>query len=333
MMAQSLMVGLFVLLLLVCTALSFVLSGMESGAFSLSRLRIRQMMRSGDKSATLLHEYLEDPENFLWTILVGNTLANLLGLGIVVTGYYQWFGQQPLLFTLFLAVTVFLFYNLVDLLPKMLFRQNATRLCLMMARPFRIIRTVLRPLVALAEMCAHLMLAWTGGTVYTGNLFGNRQEMRQVMQDSAKGFSSEERVMINRVLDMQHKLVRDVSIPLANAVTVSISDPVSKVLELAREHKLTRFPVWNRGKEPRRIVGVISLKRVLYLEQFDPNKKVNDYMTPALYLQEDMPLDQAMTSLKDKRHRLAIVTGRNRRELGIVSLQDVLKSIFGEVHL
>jgi len=58
-----------------CLAVSFVLSGMEAGVFALSRLRIRQQMRAGKASAKVLHDYLENPENFLWTILVGNTVA------------------------------------------------------------------------------------------------------------------------------------------------------------------------------------------------------------------------------------------------------------------
>ena len=59
-----------------CLVLSFVLSGMEAGVFALSRLRIRQQMRAGKSSARVLHGFLENPENFLWTIFVGNTVAN-----------------------------------------------------------------------------------------------------------------------------------------------------------------------------------------------------------------------------------------------------------------
>ena len=72
------------LLFVLCLALSFLMSGMEAGVFALSRLRIRQLMRAGRSSAKVLHGYLENPENFLWTILVGNTTANLIILGLVV---------------------------------------------------------------------------------------------------------------------------------------------------------------------------------------------------------------------------------------------------------
>src|SRR3954463_14649617 len=81
-----------------CLLLSFVLSGMEAGVFALSRLRIRQQMRAGKQSAEVLHKYLENPETFLWTILVGNTVANFIILGWLVAvlhrtlnGHWFWF--------------------------------------------------------------------------------------------------------------------------------------------------------------------------------------------------------------------------------------------------
>src|SRR5258706_9046145 len=81
-------------------ALSFLLSGMEAGVFALSRLRIRQQMRAGRRSAKALHDYLEHPENFLWTILVGNTVANFLILGLLVMMMHQALGQRPVWFVL-----------------------------------------------------------------------------------------------------------------------------------------------------------------------------------------------------------------------------------------
>ena len=79
------------LFLAACLALSFLLSGMEAGVFALNRLRVRQLARAGQPSAKLLHGFLENPENFLWTILVGNTLANFVILGWVVAKLHDRF--------------------------------------------------------------------------------------------------------------------------------------------------------------------------------------------------------------------------------------------------
>src|SRR3989441_8601590 len=91
------------LLFALCLALSFLLSGMEAGVFALSRLRIRQHMRAGRRSAKVLHDYLENPENFLWTILVGNTVANFLILGWLVKILHQGLSHHQVWFVIVFA--------------------------------------------------------------------------------------------------------------------------------------------------------------------------------------------------------------------------------------
>jgi len=110
------------LVLALCLLLSFLLSGLEAGVFALSRLHVRRLARSGERSAKLLNQFLENPERFLWTILVGNTLANFLILGFILVQINGQFVGQHLAIAAIFGGAVFLFYTLFDLLPKMLFR-------------------------------------------------------------------------------------------------------------------------------------------------------------------------------------------------------------------
>jgi CBS domain containing-hemolysin-like protein len=206
-------------------------------------------------------------------------------------------------------------------------------LCVLLARPFRLIHWALRPLVALVETFSDVLLRWRGGKAFTGHLFGNREELRVVMQESAQAFSSEERTMINRVFDLQTLTVRQVMKPLEQAVAITTQTPVSAALELCREHKHTRLPVWENRDGGQRIIGMLALSTLLYQPALDAAKPVGDYMKPALFLDEDLRLEVALRRLQRSGERLAIVLGRERREIGILSLQDVLKVIFGEVNL
>jgi putative hemolysin len=316
-----------------CLALSFLLSGMEAGVFALSRLRIRQQRRAGRRSAGVLYGYLEDPENFLWTILVGNTAANFIILGLTIFALYGPLHHRRLLFGVTYLVIVFLFYTFFDLLPKMLFRAYPNRLCVMMARPFRAIHLLLRPLVWMVQGVSAVLLYWRGGRAFTGHLFGNREELRFVMQESAQSFTTEERAIINRVLDLQSVTVRQIIKPLSLANTVSMTTPMAEVLALCRERQLTRLPVWEMRDGERRIAGVISLAPILYQAELDPARSAADYVRSALYLEEDLRLEPALRRLQRSGQRLAVVLGRDRREVGIITLQDILKFIFGEVSL
>ena len=321
------------LLIAACLALSFLLSGMEAGVFALSRLRVRQQMRAGRPAARLLHGFLENLENFLWTILVGNTLVNFVILGWVVATLHERFEGRRLWFAVVFGIIVFLFYALFDLLPKMLFRTHPNRLCMMFARPFRLMHFAMRPLVFLVELVSAMLLRWTDGKAFSGHLFGNREELRQVMQESAQGFSSEERAMINRVLDLQSLTVRQITRPLAQTVMVSGQTPTSEVLALARERGLTRLPVWETRDGQQRIAGLVVLNTLLFQPGQDAARPVAEHVTPALYLDEDQRLEIALRRMQRSSQRLAVVLGRDQREVGIVSLEDILKAIFGEVKL
>src|SRR5450432_3702738 len=165
------------ILLALCLGASFLLSGMEAGVFALNRLRVRRLARGGKKSAQMLNRFLEQPEKFLWTILVGNTLANFLILCWILARLHEWFLCRTVLCVVLYAVIVFLFYTFFDLLPKMLFRAHPNSLCLAAARVFRFVHLMLSPLVLVIEDVSKTLLR---GRTFTGRLFGNREEMREV---------------------------------------------------------------------------------------------------------------------------------------------------------
>jgi CBS domain containing-hemolysin-like protein len=320
------------LLIALCATLSFVLSGMEAGVFALSRLRIRQNARAGRASARLLHRWLEAPENFLWTIFVGNTVVNFVVLGALVAHLYNAFPGQRWLAGLLFAVAVFLFYALFDLLPKMLFQKFPNRLCLALARPFRFVHLALRPIVALVEWGSVLLLKWTGGKVFKGQLFGNREEFRQMMQESTQEFTSEERAMINRVLDLQSRTLQAVTTPMASAVTVTAETTLAELFARCRERGLTRFPVWDLRDTHRRIVGLVDVSQVIFRPDLGPERHVGEFIKPAIYLDENVRIEDAWRRMQRAGQMLAIVM-REDREVGIVSMQDILSQVFGEVRL
>ena len=234
------------LVLALCLGFSFLFSGMEAGVFALNRLRVRQRMHAGDPAARLLYGYLQNPEDFLWTILVGNSLANFTAVCLLLVLLHRWLGAHLGWLALAWAVLVFLLYAMGDLLPKMLFRQLPNRLCLRVARPFRFVHLTLSPLVALVAWLAALLLRWTGGRRFTGHLFGTREELRLVMQESGQGLTSEEQTMINRVLDLQTLTVSHLTLPLPQVVTVTLQTSLADTFARCRQTGLSRLPVRER---------------------------------------------------------------------------------------
>jgi len=319
--------------LLLCLLFSFLLSGMESGVFALNRLRVRRLARAGRPSAKILNRALENPERFLWTILVGNTLTNFLILGLALVKIHQWLIGSRTLTAIVFAVVVFLFYTLFDLLPKMLFRAQANSLCLGAANIFRLVSIILSPTVWIVESVSTVLLQWTGGRQFTGRLFGNREEMRAFMQESAQALTSDERTMINRVLDLQNFTVRQIAAPLSEIAAVEKETTVGEAVALAREKKYSRLPVWEKREGKRRVAGLLLLGPLLFREDLDLALPVSAHLTPALFVNENMRLEIALRLMQRAGHRLAIVLARDGKETGMVTLEDILKVMFGEVKL
>ncbi|MBI3877863.1 MAG: CBS domain-containing protein, partial [Verrucomicrobia bacterium] len=134
------------------------------------------------------------------------------------------------------------------------------------------------------------------------------------------------------VLDLQHITVRQVMRPLDKVASVTTQTPMTDVLAIFREKPFARLPVWQEEAGNRRVAGVLNLKDVLFLTDSEFGHAAGQHTRPALYLDDGVRLEEALRQMQKSGHRLAIVLGRDRREIGILSLSDILKVIFGEVN-
>ncbi len=325
-----------------CLGLSAFLSGMEAGLDELSRLRLRRKAREGDEKAVRLQEYLDHPEDTLWTILVGNTLANLLALltmlfllqymmGMESAGQLVQLNGAAVTYWLLFLFFALLFFTLCELLPKMLFRKYPDRLCLALVRFFGVASLAFNPLVSVLRSVSRFILFITGGRELQDHLFGSREELRQMMTESGHGLTEDERAMIDRVLDLQKIPVRDLSIPLEDMPDITIDTPLGNLMGDHATQAFTRLPVWRETNGRRRIVGVVNLRRLIFAPEEDWQRPVGDFLESALYQDEDVPLQKLLSLMQRSGQRVVIILDKRRRELGIVSLPDILRNIFGEV--
>jgi CBS domain containing-hemolysin-like protein len=102
---------------------------------------------------------------------------------------------------------------------------------------------------------------------------------------------------------------------------------------LAREKRFSRFPVWETRDGKRRIAGLLSLGPLLFRNDLDLSRPVSVHMTPALFVNENVRLEIALRLMQRSGHRLAIVLARNGSEIGVLSLEDILRVLFGGVKL
>lgn len=310
---------------------SFFLSGMEAGVFSLSRLRVRQRARAGSGNARRLLAYMDRPEDFLWTILVGNTVANFAAVALILQDLQGWSGGRDWAWGPMLLATGLVIYLACELLPKRLFQRMPNRLCLLLLPVFSAIHWLLSPAVFLVGRFAQALLWVTGDRALSGRLFANRDELKALIQSSSGGLSKTERSIINRVLDAQNLTLSRVARPMDAVQSVSATATVDEIRDLCRRRGHTRMPVWNGTGAARRIEGIVSLKDVLRGNPAAGRSTARDWLRPALFLDDSMRIEEALRAFQRSGELLAIVRGPGGAEVGIVSLSDVLGALFLEV--
>jgi CBS domain containing-hemolysin-like protein len=210
-------------------------------------------------------------------------------------------------FVLLLLVLGLAIYLTCELLPKRLFQKFPNRLCIYLVPVYAGVQRVLSPVVYLVGRFAALLLRITGDRALTGRLFANRDELKAMIQSSSGGLTKTEKSLIGRVLDAQNLTVGRVAQPLDRADTVSASLPVAAVLEIGRVGGHTRLPVWSGTDDPRRIVGVVSLKDRLHTDPDPARLLVQDWLRPALYLDDSVRIEEALRILQRSGQHMAIV--------------------------
>lgn len=315
-------------LLILSAILVFIFSGIETGIFSLNQLRIRQQMREGNKKANILFNYQREPERFYWTILLGNTVANGI-LVIALVLLLKEVTSDSSFWALFL-LCIFILFTFCNLLPKKLFNQFPNRLCLAVAQPFRIAQVALAPFVNIVHKFFGNAFEGSIGQPLENRLFRNREELKILMDESNYSLSNEERTMISQVLRLNERTLGQVAIPLHSSITASADSTISTVVDLCRNHRIARIPIWKFGGGQRKVIGIVTLKTSLYKEDYDSDKLASEYMQPALFLPADLKVEAALKRMQRSGQWLAIVTSESQKEAGIVSLQDILKVVFSD---
>lgn len=235
--------------------------------------------------------------------------------------------REPV-FWLGLFAALFTAYVMLDLLPKVLFHRFPNRMCLLTVKPFRWMTAVLTPVVAPLAWLAEWLAP---GDTRIGQFFGNREEFRALVQKGENPLSNDERVLIDRVLNLQKLTVQRVATPWESVTKVTESTPANYARELLAERTFSRMPV--ESDEDRKIVGMVSLKSMLFSPKGDTKSKVEDFMTPVLEFAPNTRLEVVLKKFQHGGHRLAVVVDEGKHPIGIVSLTDVLRAVFGEVAL
>jgi putative hemolysin len=305
-------------------------SGMETGLISLNRVRLRHEVERKERRALVINRFVEDTEQLLGTMLAGTTLCNVLVAVLSSAMTVRWLGEGFIINLSTTLATSAVVLVTAEIVPKLLFRHYPHRLCLMFADALNAAAWLLAPLVTVLGLLMRLIARLTGrGDEKPSSFFVTREELKHLAKEGEVGgaLTSEEREMIHGVFDFPYKTVHEVMMPLSQTVTVAPETGLEELFAISQRTGYARFPVCEGGK----IDGIANVYEILFQGTERAGKTVQDVMQRAQFVSSTDRIHRVLPVLRASRTPISIVINADGKPLGIITIEDIVEEIVGEV--
>ncbi|MBN9544117.1 MAG: HlyC/CorC family transporter [Alphaproteobacteria bacterium] len=323
-------VGAIALLLVI----SAFFSGSETALTAVSRGRMHQLEKDGSRAARNVNRLVADREKMIGAILLGNTFINILASSLATQLLETQFGHRTVAVTTgVMTVTILVF---VEVLPKTLAIARTDRFALTVAAPLRQVVKVLAPIVAAVQWLVWRVLSLFGvGPREEESTEAAHNEIRGsvALHHQEGSVEREHRDMIGGILDLRELSVADVMMHRTHMVSVDADLPARDIVAAVVESQHTRVPLW-RG-EPDNIIGVLHTKHLAFalVEHKGDLATCNvvELATPPWYVPDTTTLEEQLDAFREQRTHFALVVDEYGALQGLVTLEDILAEIIGEL--
>jgi len=318
--------ALFAVCLLVVIAAIFAAS--EASLLALSRLKITQV-RPEKTSATLnrLHDRRGD---YLTTILVGNTIVLLAADSVATWLAIQLGLWRPVLVATIVMTIVLLVFG--EVVPKMIAVQDAARWAARLAPFLDFMRVVLRPVTWSLVHLTNGVIKLFGGTPQQRGPYVTEDEIRALVTAGEQHgvLEEEETDMIHSVFELSDTLVREVMTPRTDIVCANVEDPVGKAVELVIREGYSKLPVFEENID--HIIGVVHDRELLIaVSRSELQKSLRSLARPIKAIPENKKVDELLREMQAEKVSVAIVVDEYGGTAGLVTMEDILEEIVGEI--
>jgi putative hemolysin len=319
-------------ILIACLFLAGFASAAETALTALGRLTARSMEERNTPASRAVAYLRHDPSLFLSTILIINSaaliIASSMGTLLLTHNLPSPWGEVAATVGISILVLVF-----AELTPKNIAVRRPERAALFLARPVRVASIVLRPIIVIlgGTVAAIMKVLGQGGYNKPMPLI-TEEELREIVSVSeAEGvLEEEEHDMIRGIFEFGETTVGEVKVPRVDMVALPVTTPLMEALDVILQQGHSRIPVFDESID--NIVGILYDKDVLkYIRSNQEDVSLRDVVRPALYTPESKRVGELFRELQTKKVHIAIVLDEYGGTDGIVTLEDLLEEIVGEI--
>jgi putative hemolysin len=323
-------------LVAVLIALNAALAGTEMALVSLRESQVRRLEETGGRGGRALGRLARDPNQYLATIQVGITLAGFLASAAAAVSLAEpledpldFLGEWARPVSIVLVTIVLSYVTLVlgELAPKRFAMQRAERWALLAARPLSVMATLTRPVVWILSRSTDLVVRVLGGNPTATGEAMTEEELRDIIAVQPT-FTPQQREIIEGAFEAAERTLRQVLRPRSDVVSVDITTSCSEAASVLAETGHSRAPVTTSARDLDEVVGTVYILDLLD----EPHDPVADHLRPALFLPESVHLLDALRRMQADRQQLAIVVNEHGGTEGIVTVEDLVEELVGEIY-
>ncbi|WP_251552169.1 hemolysin family protein [Neobacillus muris] len=338
-------INIFIIALLIALTAFFVAS--EFAIVRVRTTRIDQLVSEGNKKAESAKKVISNIDGYLSATQIGITVTSLIlgwrGEPTIRAILDPIFDMIPLpasiehFISFFLAFAIITFFNVVigELAPKTFAIQKAEEIILLVANPLIWFYRILYPFIWILNHSSRFITGLFGiQPASEQDIVMSEEELRMILSQSFESgeINQSEYSYMNNIFEFDDRIAKEIMVPRTEVITLSKDATLDEIIETVRTEKYTRYPVIDRDKD--NILGIVNIKEVLTdcIEQkCSGDEPLKEYIKPVIHVIETIPIQELLVKLQKSRSHLAILSDEYGGTAGIVTVEDILEEIVGEI--
>ena len=312
--------------------LSAFFSGSETSLTSASKPRMHNLARTGKKNAKIFEELFRNKEMLICTILFANNLVNILASAIATKILIELTNNEGILYATIIMTLMILIFG--ELIPKTLALSKADQFALKIAPFMKVLVYILYPLTVTLNFVATSILKIFG----VNYLNFKKEEVSEKREEELRGAidlhgedsSKDEKNMLKSILDLDDITVGSIMIPRKDIFSLSSNIKYNELITKLNNSPHSRIPIWE--KNPENIIGIFHIRKLIEIKVDEPKTfNIKSLCQKPWFIPESTRLDNQLLEFKRRKEHFSIVVDEYGEFLGIVTLEDIIEEIVGEI--
>lgn len=301
----------------------------ETSLMSLNKIKLRHMVDEGVPGAELVEKLTDDPNKLLGAILIGNNIVNIGASSLATILATNLFGSKGVGIATGVMTILILIFG--EITPKSIAKQKSEAVSLRVSKFIKVVVMIFKPFVYILTAISSFFIRLLGGNPDADEAFITEEELKTMVDVSEEEgvLENVEKEMIFNVFDFADLQVKDAMVQRVDVVSVSEEATYDEVMDIIKSEQFSRIPVYDQTID--NIIGILNVKDLVMIENPREDFNVTKYIREPFYTFEFKKVVELFKEMKKTRNHIAVVLDEYGGTVGLITIEDLLEEIVGEI--